>query len=71
MKYSARELMQGLDNTDAYRDIEMRDCGNVFEAKNFVDYIVEKGYELQMKRQKKDYDKVVLVELYFEKKKTA
>ncbi len=61
--------MQGIDNVDAYQDMEIRECSNAFAAKNFVDEIMAKGYELRLKRQKKDYDTIVLVELYFEPKK--
>lgn len=61
--------MSGADNLDAYRDIETRECSNAFQAKNFVDEILAKGFELRLKRQKKDYETIIMVELYFEKNK--
>lgn len=61
--------MHGIDNLDSYRDIESRDCKNAFEAKNFVDEILSKGFEVRLKRQKKDYETIIMIELYFEKQK--
>jgi len=68
MKYIARELLQGVENVHAYKDLEIRECSNAFAAKNFVDELLSKNYELRLKRQKKDYDTIVQVELYFERK---
>ena len=63
--------MQGPDNLDSYREIETRDCSNAFEAKNFVDEMMSKNFELRLKRQKKDYETIIMIELYFERKEKA
>lgn len=69
MKYLARELLNGLDNLDNVRELELRDCKSSLEAAQFAEEITKQGYKLLMKRQKKDYDKIMMVELYYEKEK--
>lgn len=69
MKYLAIELLDGPEILDNARDIELRECSNPQEATKFVQEIEKRGLELKLKRQKKDYNKIILVELFFEKKK--
>jgi hypothetical protein len=69
MKYKAIELLDGPEILDNSRDIELRECNNAKEATSFVKEVEDKGFELKIKRQKKDYEKVILVELFFERKK--
>lgn len=69
MKYLVKELFYGPERLDDTRDVEIRECVNAFEAKRLVDEYIDKGFELKLKRQKKDYDKIISVELFFERKK--
>ena len=69
MKYFAKELLSGPKNLDNVRDLELRECTSADEATKFVQEIMNKNLELRLKRQKKDYDKIILVELYFERPK--
>ena len=64
----AKELLSGPDLLDDSRDIELRECSNAQEATKFVNEMQKRGLELKLKRQKKDYEKIILVELYFERK---
>lgn len=69
MKYMAKELLSDPKLLDDSRDIELRECENAQEAIKFVKEIEKRGMSLILKRQKKDYNKLILVELYFERKK--
>lgn len=68
MKYIARELLNGTNDLDNFRELELRECENSKEATQFVEDMMKNNLELRLKRQKKDYDKVLHVELYFERK---
>lgn len=69
MKYLAKEMLNGPKDLDSCREIEMRECKDAQEATKFVEEVMKThDLELRRKRQKKDYDKVILVELFFTKK---
>ena len=68
MKYIVKELLHGVENTDDSRDIEIRECANATEATKLLKEMEDKGFELKLKRDKKDYKKIIQVELFFEKK---
>jgi hypothetical protein len=69
MKYMAKELLSGQELLDNCRDIELRECNNAEDASKFTKEVENRGFELRLKRQKKDYNKIVLIELFFERKK--
>lgn len=68
MKYVAKQLIHDLPNTDDVIELGYQDCKNYKDAEKFFMNFINQNYELKLKRDIKDYDTLIRIELYFKKK---
>ena len=68
MKYVIKELLRGPELLDDSRNIEIRECNTMDDAINLIKEMEGKGFELRTRKEKRDYDKIMMVELYFLRK---
>ena len=70
MKYILKELLRGPKLLDDSRKMETRECSSMEEAVKLISEMEKKGFDLKARQEKRDYEKIAWVELYFEKAKT-
>jgi hypothetical protein len=68
MKYVLRELLNGPKNLDNAKELGNRECQSMEEVVNLMKEMENRGLILAVRKEKKDYDKISWVELYFQNK---
>ena len=67
MKYVLKELLKGVDQIDDSRNLGNRECNSMDEVVALMKEMEGQGLELKMRKEKRDYDKIIMVELYFKR----